>query len=70
MAEKALIAVIQSERLSLLYEAEIDVLAYISFRVPRAKLHSTNPLERVNGKIERRDLLQRGGHHPPRASGD
>jgi putative transposase len=36
-------------------EAETDVLAYM--RLPaahRAKLHSTNPLERVNGEIKRR----------------
>jgi transposase-like protein len=31
------------------------VLAYMSFPAPhRAKLHSTNPLERVNGEIKRR----------------
>jgi putative transposase len=36
-------------------EAEIDVLAYMSFPLAhRAKLHSTNPLERVNGEIKRR----------------
>jgi transposase-like protein len=37
-------------------EAEVvDVLAYMSFPPPhRAKLHSTNPLERVNGEIKRR----------------
>ena len=36
-------------------EAEADVLAYMSFPAPhRAKLHSTNPLERVNGEIKRR----------------
>ena len=36
-------------------EAETDVLAYMNFPVPhRAKLHSTNPLERVNGEIKRR----------------
>ncbi|VIO78759.1 hypothetical protein CI1B_74310 [Bradyrhizobium ivorense] len=36
-------------------EAETDVLAYMSFPVAhRAKLHSTNPLERVNGEIKRR----------------
>src|SRR4029453_5302075 len=36
-------------------EAEPDVLAYMSFPAPhRAKLHSTNPLERVNGEIKRR----------------
>jgi transposase-like protein len=36
-------------------EAEPDVLAYMDFPAAhRAKLHSTNPLERVNGEIKRR----------------
>ena len=36
-------------------EAETDVVAYMSFPAAhRAKLHSTNPLERVNGEIKRR----------------
>ncbi len=36
-------------------EAEPDVLAYMSFPAAhRAKLHSTNPLERVNSEIKRR----------------
>jgi putative transposase len=36
-------------------EAETDVLAYMDFPVQhRAKLHSTNPLERLNGEIKRR----------------
>ena len=36
-------------------EAEDDVLAYMTFPAQhRAKLHSTNPLERVNGEIKRR----------------
>jgi len=36
-------------------EAEPDVLAYMTFpQQHRAKLHSTNPLERVNGEIKRR----------------
>ena len=39
----------------LLDEAETDVLAYMTFPPPHsAKLHSTNPLERVNGEIKRR----------------
>jgi transposase-like protein len=39
----------------LLDEAEEDVLAYMSFpKEDRAKIHSTNPLERVNGEIKRR----------------
>ena len=40
---------------AMLDEAETDVLAYMSFPpAHRAKLHSTNPLERVNGEIKRR----------------
>ena len=40
---------------SLLDDAESDVLAYMTFPVThRAKLHSTNPLERLNGEIKRR----------------
>jgi len=36
-------------------EAEADVLAYMSFPVQhRVKLHSTNPIERLNGEIKRR----------------
>ena len=36
-------------------EAEIDVLAYMTFpREHRVQLHSTNPIERVNGEIKRR----------------
>jgi len=36
-------------------DAEADVLAYMTFPVQhRAKLHSTNPLERLNGEIKRR----------------
>ena len=39
----------------LLDEAETDVLAYMTFpSAHRAKLHSTNPLERLNGEIKRR----------------
>jgi len=35
--------------------AEADVLAYMTFPAAhRAKLHSTNPIERVNGEIKRR----------------
>ena len=36
-------------------EAEPDVLAYVTFPAQhRTKLHSTNPLERLNGEIKRR----------------
>jgi transposase-like protein len=40
---------------TLMDQAETDVLAYMSFPVQhRTKLHSTNPLERLNGEIKRR----------------
>ena len=40
---------------AMLDQAEHDVLAYMTFPLAhRAKLHSTNPLERVNGEIKRR----------------
>ena len=40
---------------ALMDEALHDVLAYMSFpREHRQKLHSTNPLERLNGEIKRR----------------
>jgi putative transposase len=40
---------------TLMDEAETDVLAYLSFPAShRAKLHSTNLLERLNGEIKRR----------------
>jgi putative transposase len=36
-------------------DAEADVLAYMGFPSQhRAKIHSTNPLERLNGEIKRR----------------
>ena len=36
-------------------DAETDVLAYMTFpKDHRAKIHSTNPLERLNGEIKRR----------------
>jgi putative transposase len=39
----------------LMDEAETDVLAYMTFPTAhRAKLHSVNPLERLNGEIKRR----------------
>jgi transposase-like protein len=39
----------------LMDEAEPDVLAYMGFPAQhRAKLHSTNPIERLNGEIKRR----------------
>jgi transposase-like protein len=40
---------------NLMDEAEVDVLAFMSFpKEHRAKLHSTNPIERLNGEIKRR----------------
>jgi putative transposase len=58
-------------------EAEHDVLADMAFpKEHRAKLHSTNPIERLNGEIKRRtDVVgvramaltpQRRGHRPAR----
>ena len=39
----------------LMDEAEADVLAYMDFPAQhRAKIHSTNPIERLNGEIKRR----------------
>jgi putative transposase len=43
------------KRAALMGEAEADVLAYMSFPLAhRPKLHSTNPIERLNGEIKRR----------------
>src|SRR5438067_12548300 len=40
---------------ALMDEAEADVLAFISFpKDHRVKIHSINPLERLNGEIKRR----------------
>jgi transposase-like protein len=39
----------------LMDDAEMDVLAYMDFpQAHRTKLHSTNPIERLNGEIKRR----------------
>jgi len=39
---------------ALMDDAEADVLAYMGFPAQhRVKLHSTNPLERLNGEIKR-----------------
>ena len=42
---------------------EEDVIAYMTFpQQHRAKLHSTNPIERLNGEIKRRtDVVGFGG---------
>ena len=40
---------------ALMDDAEADVLAFMTFpKEHRAKIHSTNPLERLNGEIKRR----------------
>ena len=40
----------------LMDDAEMDVLAYMGFPAPhRAKIHSNNPLERLNDEIKRRN---------------
>jgi transposase-like protein len=45
-------------------DAEPDVLAYMTFpKEHRAKLHSTDPIERLNGEIKRRT---RSRHLPQR----
>jgi putative transposase len=42
-------------KLAIMDDAEPDVLAYMTFpKEHRAKLHSTNPIERLNGEIKRR----------------
>ena len=39
----------------MLDDAEQDVLAFMTFpKEHRAKIHSTNPIERLNGEIKRR----------------
>ena len=44
-----------SKLADLMDDAEADVLAYMGFPAQhRAKIHSTNPLERLNGEIKRR----------------
>ena len=44
-----------SKLAALMDNAEADVLAFMNFpKEHRAKIHSTNPLERVNGEIKRR----------------
>lgn len=44
-----------SKLAALMDEAEFDVLAYMVYpKDLRTKLHSTNPLERLNGEIKRR----------------
>jgi transposase-like protein len=40
---------------ALMHDSEHDVLAYMAFPTQhRTKLHSTNPLERLNKKVKRR----------------
>jgi putative transposase len=39
-------------------EVEVDVVAYMDFpKDHRPKLHSTNPIERLNGEIKRRTVV-------------
>ncbi len=60
-------------------ESETEVLAHLDFPAQhRTKIHSTNPLERLNKEVKRRasacpgegrgrrHLPQRGRHHPSR----
>jgi len=47
-----------SKLAALMHDAEVDVLAYMGFPAQhRAKIHSTNPLERLNGEIKRRSQV-------------
>ena len=44
-----------SKLAAIMDDAETDVLAYMTFpKEHRTKLHSTNPIERLNGEIKRR----------------
>jgi putative transposase len=43
---------------ALMDDAESDVLAYMTFpKEHRGKLHSTNPIERLNGETKRRTTV-------------
>ncbi len=45
---------------TLMNDAGADVLAYMGFPTQhRAKIHSTNPIERLNGEIKRRSDARR-----------
>src|SRR5271169_3054863 len=51
---------------TLLDDSEHDVLAYMTFPAQhRTKLHSTNPLERLNKEVKRRADVPRVGLRPP-----
>src|ERR1700684_2069968 len=57
-----------SKLAALMDDAEADVLAYMGFPAQhRAKIHSTNPLERLNGEIKRRSEVV--GIFPHEAAG-
>src|SRR5215207_5943382 len=51
---------------ALMDDSEHDVLAYMTFSPQhRTKLHSPNPLERLNKEVKRRaDVVGIGQHHP------
>ena len=52
---------------ALMEEAEHDVLAYMSFPAQhRTKLHSTNPIERLNKEVKRRADVVVGHLSPTR----
>src|SRR5690349_7370945 len=51
---------------TLMDDSEHDVLAYMAFPSQhRTKLHSTNPLERLNKEVKRRAEVPRVGLRPP-----
>ena len=56
---------------ALMDEAEADVLAFMTFpKDHRPKIHSINPLERLNGEIKRRTMSSASSptRKPSRAS--
>ena len=53
---------------AILDDAEHDVLAYMDYPEPhRSKLHSTNPIERLNKEVKRRTNVVGLGGPPPQA---
>lgn len=58
-----------SQLATIMDQAQKDVLPYITCpKEHRTKLHSTNPLERLNGEIKRRTNVSRAGLRPPEST--